>query len=118
VKMKSEKGSSLIETTIGLALLGIISIAFLAGLTTASRALVIADEQATGKSLAESQLEMVRNQDYAVSYQAAPIPEEYASYSARIDTELLGNGNLQKITVTIERNGKEVTRLEGYKANR
>jgi len=116
--MKNEKGASLIETVVALALLGIIAVAFLSGLATASKALFITDEQATAKNLAGSQMEIVKKQSYSLSYTPAPIPSEYVGYSATIDTELLMDGNMQKITVTIERNGKKVTTLEDYKVNR
>ena len=62
--MKNEKGFTLIEVMIAIALLGIIAVAFLGALATASRALVIADERATAESLARSQMEYVKNQDY------------------------------------------------------
>ena len=61
---KNEKGFSLIEVVIALLLLGIIGVALLSGLATASMALVIADERATAESLARSQMEYVKNQAY------------------------------------------------------
>jgi len=68
--MKNEKGFSLIEVMIAIALLGILGVAFLGALATGSKAIFIADERATAESLARSQMEYVRNQDYitAVDY--------------------------------------------------
>lgn len=63
--MKNEKGFTLIEVIVALALLGIISIAFLGALATASKAIIIADERATAESLARSQMEYVKNQVYS-----------------------------------------------------
>lgn len=73
---KNEKGFSLIEVVIALLLLGIIGVALLSGLATASMALVIADERATAESLARSQMEYVKNQDYkdADIYDPGPPP--------------------------------------------
>ncbi len=62
--IKNERGFTLIEVVIAMLLLGIISVALLSGLATASRALVIADERATAESLARSQMEYVKNQSY------------------------------------------------------
>jgi len=62
--MRNEKGFTLIEVIIAMALLGIIAIAFLGGLATASKALIIADERATAESLARSQMEAIKNQEY------------------------------------------------------
>jgi prepilin-type N-terminal cleavage/methylation domain-containing protein len=63
--MKSEKGFSLVETIIALALLGIVAVAFLGGLSTASKVIFTADERATAESLARTQMEYVRNQPYS-----------------------------------------------------
>ncbi len=63
--MKSEKGFSLIEVVIAIALLGIVAVAFLGALATGSRVIFIADERATAESLARTQMEYVRNQDYS-----------------------------------------------------
>ncbi len=60
----NSKGFSLIEVIIALALLGIIGVAFLGGLFTASKATFIADERTTAESLARSQMEYVKDQDY------------------------------------------------------
>ena len=62
--MKNEKGFSLIEVMIAIALLGVIGVAFLGALATASNAIFIADERATAESLARSQMEFVKNQVY------------------------------------------------------
>ena len=117
-EMKSEKGASLIETMVALALLGIIGVTFLMVLATTSNTRFIADERASARILAESQMENVRKQNYAFSYDPVPIPDEYASYSAVIDVDSMRNGNIQKITVTIKHKSREVTTLEGYKVNR
>lgn len=58
------RGFSLIEVVIAIALLGIIGTAILSALSTASLALIIADQRATAESLARSQMEYVKNQAY------------------------------------------------------
>lgn len=62
--IKNERGMTLIEVLIALAILGLVAVAFLSGLTTVSRALLIADERTTAESLARSQMEYVKSQGY------------------------------------------------------
>lgn len=120
-----ELGAILIETLVALALLGIIAVTFLSGLATTSRAVIITDERATAESLAQSQMECVRNADYVYGtseYSLAPVPSEqdYINYSATINVESLHDPDdgIQKIIVTVKRCDKEVIKLEGYKVDR
>ncbi len=130
--MKNEKGFTLIEVIVALALLGIISIAFLGGLATASKAIIIADERATAESLARSQMEYVKSQVYSIAPWAyelplhtpsnpppdppswwvtntPALPEGYDGYTVNVDAEPLYDPDdgsildgIQKIIVTVE----------------
>ena len=120
-----ESGVTFIETAVALAILGVIAVAFLNGLTTTSKSVFIADEQATAESLAQSQVEWVKNASYsygATTYSPAPIPsgKDYLNYSVVITAEPLHDPDdgIQKITVTAKRSGTGVFRLEGYKVDR
>jgi len=121
--MKSEKGFSLIEVVIAIALLGIIAFSLLSGLATGYRATLIADEHSTAWNLARNQMEYVKRQDYSdnASYTLAPNPdgEDYFGYSANITAEPLHSteDGIQKITVTIKHDNKVVTTLESYKVD-
>ena len=128
--MKKEKGFSLVEVMLALALLGIIAVAVLGALATASKAIFIADEQATAESLARTEMEYVRNQDY----DAINNPPQYDlisdipdGYDIDVTAERLdpkGDGidaddGIQKITVTVQHQDKpEVVKLEGYRSAR
>ncbi len=116
--MKSEKGFSLIEVIVSLALLGIISVGFLSALAVASRATYITEERQTAKNLAESQMEYIKSQSYDTSeYASAPVPAEYGNYTATIGVESLYSqeSNIQVVTVTIRHQGKVVKQLDDYK---
>ena len=65
--MKDEKGFSLMEVALAIALLGVVAVAFLNALATGSRAIAIADERATSESLARAQIEYVRGQEYCIA---------------------------------------------------
>ena len=83
--MRNQKGVSLIEALIALAILGVIAIAFLGGLMTSLKAVSIADERSTAQSLAQSQMEYVKSLNYTdadpgseVTYnKTAGIPQGY-----------------------------------------
>ena len=116
--MKSETGSSLIETVVALAILGIIGVAFLSALATTSNTRSIADEHASARILAESQMENIKKQTYAFSYDPVPIPADYPGYTAVVDIDNLRNGNIQKVTITIRHHDRDIETLESYKGNR
>jgi len=60
----SSRGFSLIEVSIAIALIGVIAIAVLGALSYASTVLISTDRQATAESLAKSQMEYIKNQEY------------------------------------------------------
>ena len=114
----SSSGFTLIEVLITLALIGIIAIAFLSAISTASMALITADERATAESLARSQMEYVKNQEY-IDY-SEPDHDDYdeITNTEGFEIELLVEPvqtGLQKITVTVSRDDEEVITLENYK---
>jgi len=113
--MKSEKGISLIEVLVALALLGIISASFLGAVATTSTARVTADERASAKILAEGLMDTIKKDTYKTSYNIT-IPEEFVGYSANL-TVTNGN-NIQELTFLIKHRNRDVLTLESYKVNR
>jgi len=141
------RGFTLIEVLIALVLMGTIAIAVLGALSTASLVLFAADKRATAESLARSQMEFVKNQEYSPAPtngvgNYTKIPEVPAGYSIcscnRTDqpvncgagdgvigvpwdsgnnTDVYKDEGLQKIKLVIEHDGKVVITLEGYKRN-
>ena len=138
--MKKEKGFSLVEVIIALALLGIIAVTVLGALSTASKAIFIADERATAESLARTEMEYVKtctydyyeggvspsyeqvdvesptHPGYFISVEAIPIDPDTGEALANPDDD----EGIQKIIVTVKHLEKpeEVVKLEGYKAMR
>jgi len=140
----TSRGFTLIEVLVALALVGIIAIAFLGGLSTASRALLIADVRTTAESLARTQMEDVKNQDYnpaleggeaAYSKLTQDIPDGYTIWSVNRDDEIVedvigipwdSEGNepldedngLQRIKLVIRHDDEVVITLVSYKVER
>jgi len=124
----SSRGFTMIEVVIAIALIGIIGVAVLSALSTASMALIIADERATAESLARSQMEYVKNSPYDnVNDPPEYLPDPGADpegYDIVITAERLNpdpdnppedDDGIQKITVTVSRDGEVKVTLEDYK---
>jgi prepilin-type N-terminal cleavage/methylation domain-containing protein len=132
--MQSEKGFSLIETIIALALTGIIVVAFLGGLSTSFKGIQVSQERVAAESLAKSQLEYIGVQDQipvidydpedpAKRYQLITIPADLAGqgYTIEIGSPQAvvvaggGWGALQSITVVVKRNSEAKLTISEYK---
>ena len=116
----NQRGVTLAETLVALAIFGIVAVVFLSGLTISSKAVMVNQERVAAESLAKSQMEYVRAQDYAASYSEIAIPADlYAQgYDVGIGVEDVHVDELQKITVTIDRGGEILFTLVGYMVNR
>jgi type II secretory pathway pseudopilin PulG len=130
----SSRGIALIEVLLAIALLGVISVALMSALATATNVLITADERTTTESLARRQMEYVKNQGYNPAsvlnnnnptYQKiSDIPEDYSVWSLNrtggIVADIVGipwdsesnkpvdtDKGLQKIALVIKHKDKE-----------
>lgn len=124
-KLRGQRGVSLVETVVALAVLAAVGVTFLSGLATTSKAVVLADEQATAESIAWTQMEAVKQAIYvsgAAAYAGEPIAvdKDYLDYTFTITAQPLRNPDdgIQKITVTVRRSGAAIVTVEGYKVDR
>jgi len=122
--MKGEKGFTIIETLVALALLGIIAVALLSGVATASKASSIANERAIAESLVHSEAEYVKScayQDSASEYPVDPsltVPDSWTVPPPVVGLVHATDDGIQEVTVTAEHNGEEVLSLKIYKVDR
>ena len=129
--MENEKGFTLIEVIIAIALIGVLAVAFFSALGTASLGLVTADERTSAESLARSEIEYVKNEVYYAapwSYElpstpppwdaSRTLPSIYDGYSVNVTATLIhaGDDGIQKLTVTVDHDDEVIT-LIGYKKN-
>ncbi len=129
---RGQRGFSLLEVLIAVGILGMIGVAFLNGLTTASNAVAVSQERVIAESLAKSQLEHIKAQDYIsveeyvsanCSYEEIDIPDDLVGkYEIEIiiDPDYIiapagGGFELQSITVVIRRNGEAIMRMSSYR---
>lgn len=122
--MKGEKGFTIIETLVALALLGIIAVVLLSGVATASKASSIANERAIAESLVHSEAEYVKScayQDSASEYPVDPsltVPDSWTVPPPVVGLVHATDDGIQEVTVTAEHNGEEVLSLKIYKVDR
>jgi prepilin-type N-terminal cleavage/methylation domain-containing protein len=140
----ASRGFTLIEVLIALALFAIIGITFAGGLATASRAVMTGDVRTNAESLARTEMEYVKSQEYSPapwsyivtslgstpSCGECPTPTwfksahirsaEYAGYSASVQAEALDDpdNGIQRVTVMVSHEGRLVITLEGYEVSR
>lgn len=122
---RGQSGVTLVETLVSLAILGTVTVAFLSGLATTSRAAIVSDRHSTADNLAQVQMETVKRVAYvyeASGYSPAPLPsgDDYTVYSAAITAAPLNSPDdgIQRITVTISRVGVAEYTLVSYKVDR
>ena len=140
--MKGEKGFSLVEVMIAVLLLGIVSVALLSAVGTATKAVFVADGQASGESLARSEMEYVKSQGYSTAPWSYELPsgtsptgqlpawwdeedpptlsEDYVNHIVTVSTSpLYANDNgIQKITVVVSAPSGSIVTLESYRSMR
>jgi prepilin-type N-terminal cleavage/methylation domain-containing protein len=126
--VRSQKGQTLIEVLIAVALLGMLATAFLGGLFAALKADIIADERAVCQSLSQSHLEFVKSQAWSTKptevgvnftytvtssgisgspagqepswFNSVPlIPERYHGYSLQVEINNIKGESDEKITL-------------------
>ena len=132
-----QKGFLLIEILVGLALLGAITVALLNGMSTAFKGISVSQERVAAESLAKSQIEYIKVQDYVLvadynpndpanRYELIDIPADLSSagYSIEINTpQIVVSSNetagfeLQSVNVTVKRNEQGKLIITFYKLN-
>jgi type II secretory pathway pseudopilin PulG len=114
------QGLGLVETLVAVAILGTSVVAFVVALSAGTIAVGEQDEAAVATGLLQSQLEYTKSYAYdagASTYPALTAPPDYAIYVG-VSSVPGTDENIQKITVTILRDGRNVTAVADYKVNR
>jgi len=111
----NQRGVSLVEVLVAIAILGIVASAYLTALASSSRTQNVNQELASAAHLAQSQMEYVMSESYAASYTPASIPSQYYGYSVTIDVTDVSSrdATLQKICVTVSHGDKLIILADG-----
>jgi prepilin-type N-terminal cleavage/methylation domain-containing protein len=123
--MKNQKGFSLIEVLVSLAIVGILSVSFLGAMTNSTKAAISVDQKDTGRAIAQSQMEYVKELKFSASgyTKNSLMLAQYPNYDVSISVSTPGDPGqrdalIQKVTIVVTNNGKEVFTLEDYKTKR
>lgn len=114
--LKAQGGIGLLETLLAVAILGVVGAGFLQALGTASRGAETHQERVTATSVAQSQVEYIKTQDYT------PLPGSYElitssppGYTVSLDTTE-DNGK-QEVTVEVHYRGDFVFQMTTVKVD-
>jgi prepilin-type N-terminal cleavage/methylation domain-containing protein len=119
-RLNSERGVTLVETLIAVAVLGVAIVVFVAGLSTGTISTSKIDRLATAHELARSQMESTKNEPYVAAphtYPSVSAPSGL-SVSSQATSIPLGDAGVQMITVEVSDASGVVYTLEGYKVDR
>jgi Tfp pilus assembly protein PilV len=115
-----QAGVGLVEALIGVAILAVTLVMLLAAISTGSRGVATTEERITAENLARSQLEYAKSEPYLAapaSYATVTPPAGY-TVSAEATSIPEGDSSIQKITVTVSRDGETLLTVEDYKVDR
>ncbi|MGD0766128.1 MAG: hypothetical protein ABR978_07460 [Dehalococcoidia bacterium] len=108
------------ETLIAVAILGLTLTVLLAALSTGSMAVSRADERAVAENLARSQLEYTKSQAYVLLPAVYATVTPPAGYAVAVDATAVPGADtaIEKITVSVSRDGRSLLSVEDFKVNR
>jgi prepilin-type N-terminal cleavage/methylation domain-containing protein len=116
----SERGVTLVETLIAVAVLGIAIVVFVAGLSTGTISTSHSDRLSTAHELARSQLEYTKASTYSTAPTSYPTVTPPAGFGVTASASSITGGDaaVQLITVEVSDATGVVYTLEGYKVDR
>ena len=117
---RGERGITLVESLVAIAILGGGVLTMVLTMSGGALAIQENDQQAAAQSLARTQLEYIKSYTYnpgATTYPAVSVPDGYG-ISVVVTAVPGGDGNIQKITANVTRDGAVIMTAEDYKVNR
>ncbi len=131
--LSDERGQSMVELLVAIAVITIVLSAFLAALSAASLSVAVVRERVTAENLARKQLECIQDLTYIenatpITYTTACTVTHLSSYpmdvsisywdSSAFTANPADDAGMQWITVTIRHKGEDVFAIGNYKAER
>jgi Tfp pilus assembly protein PilV len=119
-RIKGQRGLGLVETLVAVAVLGTAVVAFVVSLSAGSLAVSEQDTETIAQTLAQTQMEYIKNYPFNAAAITYPVVETPDSYSINVGVSPVegADANIQKITVDILQYGSSVFLVSDYKVNR
>lgn len=120
IRVQEERGLGLVESMVAVAILGVAVVVFVTALSTGSIAVREREQEAVAQGLVRTQLEYTKGYPYdseATTYPAVDTPQGYA-ISVIVSSVPDTDSDIQKVMVTISREGTDILTVEDYKVNR
>lgn len=117
---KDDRGLTLVETLVTVAIVGVALVAFAVALSTGAIAVNESDQEVVVQSLARTQMEYIKGYPYdseATTYPTVNTTNNY-SISVAVTSVPDTDANIQKVTANISRDGLVLLTVEDYKVNR
>jgi len=108
-------GSTLVEILVALAIAGLALTVFLAALEAGIRGVASVQHRTVAATLARSQMELIKTAPWPGPYPPVSAPPGYA---VTVDTQPGIVAGVQLVTVNVQRDGRGVLTLQGYKGQR
>ena len=119
-RLRSERGVTLVESLVAVAILGSALVVFLGGMSTGLVSTAQSDRLSSAHELARSQLEFTKGDVYSASphsYATVTTPPGYG-VTAVASAISGGDASIELVTVQVTKDSVVVYSLEGYKVNR
>jgi prepilin-type N-terminal cleavage/methylation domain-containing protein len=119
--VSNQRGITLIEALIAMVILSIVSVTFLSAMTTSSRAVITTDRLDTSRTIAQAQMEWVKNLSFSSSgtySHNSTLMSQYPGYTVAISacSAAERDSSIQLITISVTYNNKVLTTLQDCKA--
>jgi Tfp pilus assembly protein PilV len=117
---RDQRGLGLVEALVALAILGTSVVAFAVALSTGTIAIGEQDKEVVAQALAQTQLEFTKSCDFSPGASTYPMVAVPSGYTVNVGVvPVPGAGpDIQKITVSVLRDGQNVLTVQDYKVNR